>query len=765
MISLNGSRRYRLLLLLLFLLQGASCLLFSLDTKEAEMNLLHGNGFSRPRVALVLSGGAALGFAHVGVLKVLEEAGIPVDFVAGNSMGSLVGGLYAAGYSPGDIENLAGRINWNRIFGPVDSSDGSRLLGNEGDVLTLNFDRTGISGTAGLVDDRQLMLLISRLTYRVSMIQDFRNLTIPFKTVAVDLTSGGEMVMDRGFLGTAMRASMSIPVVFPPVEAYGGLLVDGGLLNNNPVDLAVKWGADIIIDVNVEVFRTREPREIQNLAQVADQSLKVLMNFSRTAADSAGRETIRIEPDLEGFSRLEFGRADELIARGEAAARTVLPELKALAEEISGPERAVPGDWTRRGAYFDLPEPRFSRVRMAGKTGISREYLDRLFRDLIDQPVDPRQIDRCMEELILREGYASALYRLERIETGGYGLVIQAEPSRTRAHELTLGMNFHLVSGTDRSLDARAFGELDLQGLTGPLSLWTTRMDYFMNGGFSGETRYRQPAAEYLFIQPFIQGAYRYSRLAPRESEGELATYGNLTAGTLFLFRFLDWWDFYLGYRYSLDWFYRTLYSNGVPVPGGTEDRFSGGHRVTAGTEWNASTSDPFSRAGFQGDLMVSFLLNGFDTGEAPVFPYYEEFRFRHRQFLTFPADATLWFDGEIRSCLSGIDSPWTMPSLGGRDGIPGYAAQEQIGENLVILGIGYLQNLQPLSRFLGFDSYLYSVFRMGNVWDRDASREEILGLKYGLGAGVEVETGIGSLAAGLGMALDRTWSFSLYFN
>jgi len=765
MMSVRISRQNRLLLLLLFLLPAASGMLFSLDTKEEELDRRSGDGYSRPRVALVLSGGAALGFAHVGVLKVLEEAGIPVDFVAGNSMGSLVGGLYAAGYSPGDIEDLAGRINWNRIFGPAESSDGSRLIGNEGDVLTLNFDRTGISGTSGLVDDRQLMLLISRLTYRVSMVEDFRNLAIPFKTLAVDLTSGRELVMDRGFLGTAMRASMSIPVVFPPVAAYGGLLVDGGLLNNNPVDLAAEWGADIIIDVNVEVFRTREPGDIQNLAQVADQSLKVLMNFSRAAAGSQGRETIRIEPDLEGFSRLEFGRAEDLIARGEEAARTVLPELTALAEEINEAGKTVPGDWTRRGAYFDLPEPRFSRVRLAGKTGISQEYLNRLFRDLIDRPVDPRQIDRCLEELILREGYASVLYRLETLETGGYGLVIQAEPSRNRAHDLTLGMNFHLVSGTDRSLDARAFGELNLQGLTGPLSLWTTRMDYFMNGGFSGETRYRQPAAEYLYIQPFIEGAYRYSRLAPRESEGELATYGTLSAGTLFLFRFMDWWDFYLGYRYSLDWFYRTLYSDGIPVPGGTEDRFSGGHRVMAGTEWNASTSDPFSRVGFQGDLMVSFLLNGFETGEAPVFPYYEELRFRHRQFMTFPSDATLWFDGEIRSCLGGIDSPWTLPSLGGRDGIPGYAALEQTGENLVILGMGYLQNLQPLSRFLGFDSYLYSVFRMGNVWDRGASREEILGLKYGLGAGVEVETGIGSLAAGLGMALDRTWSFSLYFN
>jgi NTE family protein len=246
------------------------------------------SGEKRPKIALVLSGGAALGFAHVGFLKVLEETGIPIDCVIGNSMGSLIGALYAAGYSPGDIERLVAETNWAQVFLNEGAAGNAVFSGTPAPYLRLNFDKSGLGKSRGILPDQNITLLFSRLVYRVSMYRNFAALPVPFRAIAVDIAGGQAVSLDQGALYRAMRASMSIPIIFPPVAMNGSYVVDGALLNNNPIDLAREWGADIIIDIDVGSLVAKNPGEINSIETVTDQTIRLIQSTSYTANLASG---------------------------------------------------------------------------------------------------------------------------------------------------------------------------------------------------------------------------------------------------------------------------------------------------------------------------------------------------------------------------------------------------------------------------------------------------------------------------------------------
>jgi len=185
----------------------------------------------KPRVAVVLSGGSALGLAHVGVLQVIERAGIPIDMILGTSMGSIVGGLYAAGYTPEQLESIVTKIDWTTVFSERRDSPGDRYdwLKRERFPLRIGFDRNGISLGAGLLEGQNVLSLFTELTLHDLAVRDFDKLPVPYRAVAADLLSGEKVVISHGSLADAMRASMSIPGIFRPYEIDGRTVVDGGL--------------------------------------------------------------------------------------------------------------------------------------------------------------------------------------------------------------------------------------------------------------------------------------------------------------------------------------------------------------------------------------------------------------------------------------------------------------------------------------------------------------------------------------------------------
>ena len=244
----------------------------------------------RARVGLVLSGGGALGSAHIGVLKVLEELRVPVDCVAGTSIGAIVGGIYAAGYTPQEIEDVMLAIRWSDLLD--DRPDRRRVpYRRKQDDLTfltrleVGFNHGRFQLPSALVEGQKLNFLLQALTIHTVGLDSFDDLPVPFRAIATDLETGDEVVLDRGDLAHAIRASMAVPGVFSPVEIGGRLLVDGGLVNNLPVDQGRAMGADVVIAVDVgDPLRTR--KRLVSLADVTRQVLRMVVVRSVTRQKS-----------------------------------------------------------------------------------------------------------------------------------------------------------------------------------------------------------------------------------------------------------------------------------------------------------------------------------------------------------------------------------------------------------------------------------------------------------------------------------------------
>ncbi len=291
----------------------------------------------RPKIGLVLSGGGALGFAHVGTLKLLDSLEIPIDYIAGTSMGGIMGALYATGYSGAELEKLAARTDWVEIF--TDTPPRRTLPyceRQETGKYQLEFGLDGFTPHApsGLIFGQKISLLFSSLTFPYEHIHDFDKLPIPFRCVAVDLVSGSPVVLKSGSLAKAMRSTMAIPTVFSPVEWGDSLLVDGGIMDNLPVDVVRDMGADIVIAVDVG-NRLLSKDELNTVVRVLDQSIK-LMGIERWKRNSANTD-ILIQPDLYGFGLGDFetGKISQIIKLGDAAAHENLSALLALKKRLN----------------------------------------------------------------------------------------------------------------------------------------------------------------------------------------------------------------------------------------------------------------------------------------------------------------------------------------------------------------------------------------------------------------------------------------------
>ncbi len=289
----------------------------------------------RPTIGLVLSGGAAKGFAHIGVLKVLEELGIYPDYIAGTSMGSLVGGLYASGYNSDMLVKMVKKQDWNDIL--TDKYNRRNLSTYEKEQsdrifipIAIRDNKAKIS--LGLMSGQKVHRLLADMTWSVYKDTLFSDLPIPFFCAATNIETGKVEYIDRGNLADAMRASMAIPSVFDPIIIDGKMFVDGGLVDNFPViEMKKRFNPDIIIGVNVGyICKTKE--ELGSLTKILEQ---VVFNPSVPFNNENEKVcTILIRPDLNGYGTTNFNDADSIIACGERSTRAIYNQLKALADSL-----------------------------------------------------------------------------------------------------------------------------------------------------------------------------------------------------------------------------------------------------------------------------------------------------------------------------------------------------------------------------------------------------------------------------------------------
>lgn len=291
------------------------------------------NPDKKPKIGLVLSGGGAKGFAHIGVLKVIEEAGIKIDYIGGTSMGAVIGGLYASGYTASQIDSIFHTTNFDELINDYIPRGTKNFYVKRNDelyaiVLPFNKFRFGIP--EALSKGMYNFNLLTRLTRNVKDIKDFNQLPIPFFCIATDIENGEQVLLNKGNLAQAMLASSAFPSLFSPVEIDGRILIDGGVVNNYPIKEVQDLGADIIIGVDVQdglKDRTALKNATKILVQISN------LNMIERMKDNVKKTTIYIKPDIKDFSVVSFDKGKEIIVKGEEATFAVYEKLKALATE------------------------------------------------------------------------------------------------------------------------------------------------------------------------------------------------------------------------------------------------------------------------------------------------------------------------------------------------------------------------------------------------------------------------------------------------
>ncbi len=379
----------------------------------------------RPKVGLVLSGGGAAGLAHIGVIKVIEEAGIPVDYIAGTSMGSIVGAMYAMGMTPAEMEKVVREMDWESLLtDQIPRRDMSFEYRDELEKYFYAFPlgKGGLELPTGLVAGTNISNMLTGMSWPAYKIRLFSKLPRPFLCIGADIVTGQEVVLKSGILADAVRASMAIPTAFTPVEVHGKLLIDGGFINNFPADHLKMMGADIIIGVDVQrnLYKKNELRSVVSI-------LKQISSLTREDINTRNRLlcNILIRPDTPGAGTLTFSLTDSIIRDGERYAREQWETLSGLARTLRGFS-----DWPP--PVVPLPRVDSLYVREMAFTGLEHvraEYIQSRMNLPFPAWLKPDDIYRALQRAYGTNEFNKLTYQLDPV-SDGVKLTVRAEEKK-----------------------------------------------------------------------------------------------------------------------------------------------------------------------------------------------------------------------------------------------------------------------------------------------------------------------------------------------
>ncbi len=362
----------------------------------------------RPKVGLVLEGGGALGLAHIGVITYLEEHHIPVSYIAGTSMGGLVGGVYATGRNAAEVRDVVKGINWDQVISgqvPFDDLSYRRKEDAHDYPSTLEFGlHKGLQMPSGFNSGQQVELILDRIALPYSQIKSFNDLPIPFACVATDLVTANEHVFRNGPLELALRSTMSLPGIFSPVRTDGHIYVDGGLMNNIPVSVAKEMGADLVLGIHLQVAPLKPDATLSSFAVLgASISAMIAANERRAMKDA---DMLVVVP-LQDYTSMDYGKADAIIKAGYNAAAANADKLAALSvDDATWKEYLRERDARRRQAVT----PQFVAVSGA-PPDIAHPIADQM-SGLAGHPVDTAKLNEDIIDLIGTGPFSSVNYTM-----------------------------------------------------------------------------------------------------------------------------------------------------------------------------------------------------------------------------------------------------------------------------------------------------------------------------------------------------------------
>jgi NTE family protein len=399
----------------------------------------------RPTVGVAFGGGSARGIAHVGVIKWFEEHRIPIDMAAGTSMGGLIGGAFATGMDAAALDDMLKRINWDEMFGA--SNFAFKNIRRKADAraypsrLEFGVKRRIVAPTA-LNNGEQVDLLVGRIAAPYYAAATFDELPTPFRAVAVDLLSASPVILDRGPLASAMRATMSLPLIFPPVQLDGHLLVDGGVMDNVPADVVRRMGATRVVAVNVGDLTDREKVDSSMFA-LAGATLDAMMRANTKVAIKDADVIINVP--LASFGSLDWRRSPALIDEGYKAAEAMRDVLLPLAVSEAEYARWTAGRAARRKTA--LPAPAFARVEGFGAS--DERHLTALLASHIGVPFSIERFEIDLAQLSGLDRYETVTWRIVNNAAGENGVLVVGRPKPYGPPFLMLGLNLENTTSED----------------------------------------------------------------------------------------------------------------------------------------------------------------------------------------------------------------------------------------------------------------------------------------------------------------------------
>jgi NTE family protein len=699
---------------------------------------------SRPKVALVFEGGGALGFAHIGVIEWIEAHHIPVDYVAGTSMGGLVGGLYASGMSPQEIANFVGGINWTAVLSgqvPFPALSYRRKEDKLAFPNRLEFGlKHGFSLPSGLNSGSRVGLLLDEKMLPYYDLQSFDDLPIPFRCVATDMTTGREHVFKDGSLSQAMRSTMSIPGVFAPVEHGTQVYSDGAAVNNLPVNVARAMGADIVIAVYLDTGPF-DKKSLSSLVGVAGRNVQIMV--AANELNSMKDANILLKADVSKFTATEFEKSAEIIPQGVKVAQEHAAELEKYAVSDADWQAYVTQRNSRRRTA--LPVPQF--VDIYGMHGVLQTQIANEFTQYVNKPIDTQQIEKTIVDLQGTGLYTSISYNLID-KDDKTGLLVRPRLKDYGPPFLNVGLflSSNNVNDIQLGLGARA----TFFGMAGPGSELRVNASVGQLAGVSGELYKPLFVGKGYFVAP--RAYYAHAVSAYYSGSQQLAQYTEERNG----------FGVDLGYQFSskvelrvgedYQWYGETLRIGTpieqafhiTPLVSSAQFQYLGQDSVqvpTRGTEirslYTYSTQSPNSSEGYsQLDTKISHFI--------PV---------RSRGIILGIGEGGTSF-GATNLGLAGF-------SLGGPLRLSAYEQGELLGNDYFLAQAGYLHQLFKLNPVIGDAVYAGGIYEIGKVWGAAPGTPS---LPYDVAGALVVKTLIGPIYGGVsvGDGGHHAWFFGL---
>ncbi len=697
----------------------------------------------RPRIGVALEGGGALGLAHIGVLKWFEEHHIPVDYVAGTSMGGLVGGFYATGMSPDELKTLIDGIDWRKILGdrtPYEDLSFRRKEDQRAYPNSLIFGlRHGLSLPAGLNAGHQIGLLIDRVTLPYDQVPSFDALPVPFRCVATDLVSRKPHVFKDGSLAAALRATMSIPGAFSPVHDGKAVFVDGGLLDNLPTDVVRQMGAEIVIAVHLETAPP-EAKNIQSALAVLDQSVHVVLEENELRSLAQADAVVSVP--LEEYHTVDYAKSAQIMKRGYEAANSRARLLEAFALDDA--------DWQEHQRLrtalqrSDIPVPQF--IEVTGTNAHEATDVTRYVKRFQGKPVDPEKLDEVLTRLTGVGRYDSAGYRL--IEKNGQtGVLIQvveknnAPPMFQTAFEVDGSQS----GNVDFTMGTR-FTFMDVAGFR---SEWRT--DLLIGNTYGIQTELFRPfrAESRWFFAPHADASdTTFPIYAKNDPLADYRIY-RINIGGDVGYSFGRFSELRVGYQVgSLN----TKLRLGSPVIPSVEGRV-GQTRLRYLLD---HTDDPvIPRRGFSAE--TNFRWFDQSPGANGAFPSMD-LKLGYFQPIAHPA--SLFVQGEGGTTFGNTSTGVPQFFLGGPVRLGAYGQNEFQGNQYYLFRAGFLRDLIVLPPFLGKKVYAVGAYEFGKMYGVTTRSE----FPNDVAAGLLAETALGPFFIGgsVGDSGHRKWFFQL---